>query len=178
MPRVLSFGIRSSLRQTTPNKHPTSGPVKNPGVDLIQTSLREHAPMTTDGSRMHQIRRLSRVPDGLSEVSSPLVTFRFRPGVSLIQSSQRSLARAPHRRARNITVDLSPLLLSSMVLHLVCRGNTHRSRLAEAYANSRTLDVDEITILSSGIEADFDLNGPIMPFVKVLLGTRTAPLHR
>jgi len=56
-----------------------------------------------------------------------------------------------------------------MVLHFVCRGNTHRSRLAEAYAKSQTRDLDEIAILSSGIEADRDLNGPIMPFVKLLL---------
>src|SRR5271167_4375402 len=56
-----------------------------------------------------------------------------------------------------------------MVIHFVCRGNTHRSRLAEAYAKSRTLDLGEIMILSSGIEADRDLNGPIMPFVKLLL---------
>jgi protein-tyrosine-phosphatase len=56
-----------------------------------------------------------------------------------------------------------------MVIHFVCRGNTHRSRLAEAYAKSLTLDVHEITILSSGIEADRDLNGPIVPFVKLIL---------
>ena len=70
--------------------------------------------------------------------------------------------------------DLSPngatdLLFGQMVIHFVCRGNTHRSRLAEAYAKSQTLDLDEITILSSGIEADRDLNGPIMPFVKLSL---------
>ena len=51
----------------------------------------------------------------------------------------------------------------------MCRGNTHRSRLAEAYAKSRTLGLEEITILSSGIEADRDLNGPIMPFVELSL---------
>ena len=56
-----------------------------------------------------------------------------------------------------------------MVIHFVCRGNTHRSRLAEAYAKSLTLDLHDITILSSGIEANRDLNGPIAPFVKLLL---------
>jgi len=56
-----------------------------------------------------------------------------------------------------------------MVIHFVCRGNTHRSRLAEAYAKSLTPDLDDILILSSGIEADRDLNGPIVPFVKLLL---------
>ncbi len=58
-----------------------------------------------------------------------------------------------------------------MVIHFVCRGNTHRSRLAEAYAKSLILDLHDITILSSGIEADRDLNGPIVPFVKLLLQT-------
>jgi protein-tyrosine-phosphatase len=56
-----------------------------------------------------------------------------------------------------------------VVIHFVCRGNTHRSRLAEAYAKSLALDLHDITILSSGIEADRDLNGPIVPFVKRLL---------
>jgi protein-tyrosine-phosphatase len=56
-----------------------------------------------------------------------------------------------------------------MVIHFVCRGNTHRSRLAEAYAKSRTQDLHDIVILSSGIEADRDLNGAIVPFVQVLL---------
>ena len=56
-----------------------------------------------------------------------------------------------------------------MVIHFVCRGNTHRSRLAEAYAKSLSLDLHDTTILSSGIEADRDLNGPIVPFVRLLL---------
>jgi protein-tyrosine-phosphatase len=56
-----------------------------------------------------------------------------------------------------------------MVIHFVCRGNTHRSRLAEAYAKSLTPHLHDITILSSGIEADRDLNGRIVPFVKLLL---------
>jgi protein-tyrosine-phosphatase len=56
-----------------------------------------------------------------------------------------------------------------MVIHFICRGNTHRSRLAAAYARSCTRDLDEVTILSSGIEADRNLNGPIVPFVKLLL---------
>src|SRR5271165_5375077 len=56
-----------------------------------------------------------------------------------------------------------------MVIHFICRGNTHRSRLAEAYAKSSTQDIQDVTVLSSGIEADHDLNGPIVPFVKLLL---------
>jgi protein-tyrosine-phosphatase len=56
-----------------------------------------------------------------------------------------------------------------MVIHFICRGNTHRSRLAEAYAKSLAENVDEVTVRSSGIEADQDLNGPIVPFVKLLL---------
>jgi protein-tyrosine-phosphatase len=56
-----------------------------------------------------------------------------------------------------------------MVIHFICRGNTHRSRLAEAYARSFTQDICHVTIWSSGIEADRDLSGPIVPFVKSLL---------
>jgi protein-tyrosine-phosphatase len=56
-----------------------------------------------------------------------------------------------------------------MVIHFICRGNTHRSRLAEAYARSFTKDMGHVTVRSSGIEADRDLNGPIVPFVKSLL---------
>lgn len=56
-----------------------------------------------------------------------------------------------------------------MVIHFICRGNTHRSRLAEAYTRSLTQEIVDVTILSSGIQADRDLNGPIVPFVKLLL---------
>ena len=56
-----------------------------------------------------------------------------------------------------------------MVIHFVCRGNTHRSRLAEAYTKSLTQEIEDVTILSSGIEADRDLSGPIVPFVKLSL---------
>jgi protein-tyrosine-phosphatase len=54
----------------------------------------------------------------------------------------------------------------SMVIHFVCRGNTHRSRLAEAYAGSSTAKIADVAVVSSGIEADRDLNGPLVPFVK------------
>jgi protein-tyrosine-phosphatase len=63
-----------------------------------------------------------------------------------------------------------------MVIHFICRGNTHRSRLAEAYAKSLTQHANGIRVLSSGIEADRDLNGPIMPFVKLEL-ERDGLLH-
>jgi protein-tyrosine-phosphatase len=53
-----------------------------------------------------------------------------------------------------------------MVIHFICRGNTHRSRLAEAYAGSSVAQIADVAVLSSGIEADRDLNGPIVPFVK------------
>jgi protein-tyrosine-phosphatase len=53
-----------------------------------------------------------------------------------------------------------------MVIHFICRGNTHRSRLAEAYAGSSTARISGVAVVSSGIEADRDLNGPIVPFVK------------
>jgi protein-tyrosine-phosphatase len=53
-----------------------------------------------------------------------------------------------------------------MVIHFICRGNTHRSRLAEAYAGSATAQIADVTVVSSGIEADRDLSGPIVPFVQ------------
>jgi protein-tyrosine-phosphatase len=53
-----------------------------------------------------------------------------------------------------------------MVIHFICRGNTHRSRLAEAYAGSSTAQVADVAVVSSGIEADRDLNGSIVAFVK------------
>jgi protein-tyrosine-phosphatase len=56
-----------------------------------------------------------------------------------------------------------------MVVHFICRGNTHRSRLAEAFAKSSARDLSSVSILSSGIEADGDMNGAIMPFVELLL---------
>ena len=56
-----------------------------------------------------------------------------------------------------------------MTIHFVCRGNTHRSRLAEAYAKSLVQDNPTFHIISSGIEAARNLNGSIMPFVKHLL---------
>jgi protein-tyrosine-phosphatase len=56
-----------------------------------------------------------------------------------------------------------------MVIHFICRGNTHRSRLAEAFAKSSTQELLDVTVRSSGIEADRDLSGPVVPFVKLLL---------
>jgi protein-tyrosine-phosphatase len=53
-----------------------------------------------------------------------------------------------------------------MVIHFICRGNTHRSRLAEAYAGAATAHCVDVAVMSSGIQADRDLNGPVVPFVK------------
>jgi protein-tyrosine-phosphatase len=61
---------------------------------------------------------------------------------------------------------LGGIISISMVIHFICRGNTHRSRLAEAYARSSTAQMVRVVVVSSGIEADRDLNGPIVPFVK------------
>lgn len=47
-----------------------------------------------------------------------------------------------------------------MHIHFVCRGNSFRSRLAEAYARSK-IQSDEISFSSSGIEANRNQNGPI-----------------
>lgn len=46
-----------------------------------------------------------------------------------------------------------------MVIHFVCRGNTYRSRLAEIYLNSKQLS--NIKAISSGIEAENNISGPI-----------------
>ncbi len=46
-----------------------------------------------------------------------------------------------------------------MIVHFICRGNTYRSRLAETYLNSKQLP--NLKAVSSGIEADKDLSGPI-----------------
>jgi protein-tyrosine-phosphatase len=56
-----------------------------------------------------------------------------------------------------------------MIIHFICRGNTHRSRLAEAYTKSLTQENTGLSVISSGIEADRNLNGPIVAFVKLLL---------
>jgi protein-tyrosine-phosphatase len=46
-----------------------------------------------------------------------------------------------------------------MKLHFVCSGNSFRSRLAEAYLNSKKIPALEVS--SSGIQAKRNLNGPI-----------------
>jgi protein-tyrosine-phosphatase len=46
-----------------------------------------------------------------------------------------------------------------MRIHFICTGNSYRSRLAEAYFNSR--EVAGLAATSSGTMAQRDLNGPI-----------------
>lgn len=46
-----------------------------------------------------------------------------------------------------------------MKIHFVCSGNSFRSRMAEAYLNSKM--VSSLVVSSSGIEATKNLNGPI-----------------
>lgn len=46
-----------------------------------------------------------------------------------------------------------------MIIHFVCKGNTYRSRLAEAYLNSKELK--NVKSISSGIEADKNISGTI-----------------
>jgi protein-tyrosine-phosphatase len=50
-----------------------------------------------------------------------------------------------------------------MILHLVCTGNTFRSRLAEAYVKSvfDKKGIKDITVVSSGINAEHNTHGPI-----------------
>lgn len=56
-----------------------------------------------------------------------------------------------------------------MKVHFVCTGNAYRSRLAEAYFNSKQLP--GFTASSSGIRANYHrpANGPISEYAKVLL---------
>lgn len=46
-----------------------------------------------------------------------------------------------------------------MIIHFVCRGNAYRSRLAEAYLNSKQFPT--LKSISSGIRASENGNGPI-----------------
>lgn len=46
-----------------------------------------------------------------------------------------------------------------MVVHFVCLGNVYRSRLAEAYLNSKNLT--DVEVISSGIDAANNGNKPI-----------------
>lgn len=54
-----------------------------------------------------------------------------------------------------------------MKVHFICTGNTYRSRVAEAYLNSKKLN--NISSYSSGIEADKALSGPITWWASRLL---------
>jgi|SRR5271168_2959495 len=54
-----------------------------------------------------------------------------------------------------------------MIIQFVCRGNTFRSRLAEAYFNS--LDIVGWKAISSGVEATKNLNGVICWYTKEIL---------
>lgn len=54
-----------------------------------------------------------------------------------------------------------------MNIHFVCAGNTNRSRMAEAYLNSKKLS--NVTASSSGIRAEDNLNGPICSYSKHIL---------
>lgn len=54
-----------------------------------------------------------------------------------------------------------------MRVHFICSGNTNRSRLAEAYLNSR--NISGISATSSGIYADKNSNGNICEYsLKIL----------
>lgn len=46
-----------------------------------------------------------------------------------------------------------------MKIQFVCKGNTFRSRLAEAYLKSKNMP--DLIVSSSGIEAEKNLNGPV-----------------
>jgi protein-tyrosine-phosphatase len=47
-----------------------------------------------------------------------------------------------------------------MIIHFICSGNAYRSRLAEAYLNSKKLE--GLEVISSGIRAERNtVNGPV-----------------
>ena len=54
-----------------------------------------------------------------------------------------------------------------MRIHFVCTGNIYRSRLAEAYCNSR--GVPGIQVFSSGIRAGLEEDVPISPYAADVL---------
>jgi len=54
-----------------------------------------------------------------------------------------------------------------MTVHFICRGNTYRSRLSETYLNSKNLP--NIKAISSGIEADYNLSGPIFRYTQRII---------
>lgn len=54
-----------------------------------------------------------------------------------------------------------------MKIHFVCEGNTYRSRLAEAYFNSKIFENEKAN--SSGIHANGNQNGPITWLASFLL---------
>jgi protein-tyrosine-phosphatase len=54
-----------------------------------------------------------------------------------------------------------------MKIHFICRGNTYRGRIAEAYLNSKL--IKDIEVSSSGIEAEGNLDGPICEYTKEIL---------
>lgn len=54
-----------------------------------------------------------------------------------------------------------------MNIHFVCTGNTFRSRMAEAYLNSK--NIPKIKASSSGIRAINNLDGDITSYTKKLL---------
>ena len=54
-----------------------------------------------------------------------------------------------------------------MLIHFVCSGNTNRSRMAEAYLNSK--QIPGIEVSSSGIYASHNLNGALSEYARFVL---------
>lgn len=57
-----------------------------------------------------------------------------------------------------------------MKVHFVCTGNTFRSRLAEAYLNSKILP--RISVSSSGVDAGKDISGPVNWYTQRIIEQR------
>jgi len=54
-----------------------------------------------------------------------------------------------------------------MTIHFICKANTFRSRLAEAYLNSKQLP--NIKVISSGTEAELNESGPVSWYAQRLI---------
>ena len=62
-------------------------------------------------------------------------------------------------------------MMERMTIHFICRGNAHRSLMAEAYLKS--LDLKGISVMSSGSAADKyrEENEPRIPQIRAILGS-------
>jgi protein-tyrosine-phosphatase len=67
------------------------------------------------------------------------------------------MGRGPHSPSRRCTRNSEFASVRGMIIHFICRGNSFRSIIAEAYLNS--LKVKVLSVLSSGTTAALDKAG-------------------